>query len=800
MYICRNELSSSVLICLKIAETADLWRLCLLHHGKEPMITTPVVALLLFDAVLLLGVCFFFDRAHRQKDAVFLAVLFFCSGMPALLYQIVWQRALFAIYGVNAQSVAVVVTAFMLGLGMGSFVGGRLSARFPRHGILIFGIAELGVAVFGLSSLRIFQSVAAYTAGANLIWTIFFSLLLLFVPTVLMGATLPLLVNHLVLRTNRVGTSVSTLYFVNTFGSAVACYLCATFLLRDFGQTGSVFIAACMNTAVGAAAYFYGRSTERNSKEDTQATPQTSSALAMVPLPQAMLLAGLSGFIALGFEIIWFRVFSLASSDRAPAFALLLSTYLAGIAAGCILSEKLTARCRPETLVHVIGGFLLLSGGLSVYLPPLVATMMARKIPFLASAPAFFVTAALVGSVLPLLCQLAISPERDAGQGVSLIYISNIAGSAFGSLGVGFVLLHHFGLRDMSVALGLAAVLLGFFVLIFNKGKRGLFPVWAVILTVASLIAVPSSLRFYPLLFERLVFGNRSEAAVPFTHIVENRNGVIGVTRDGAVFGGGVYDGYFNVDPTNDVNLVVRAYVLSAFCPGPKRILVIGLASGSWGQIFANHPEAEELDAVEINPGYLELIPQYSMVQSFLQNPKVHIYIDDGRRWLLAHPEARYDAIIANTTFNWRDHSAGLLSVEFLKLIRSHLKPGGVYYFNSIESDEAIATALRVFPHGLRVINFIAVSDSPITVDKERLIENLRRYKIDGKSVFDPLNPAAQKVLAAYMALVDTLGVPPRFLGMESSDSLRARLGRRLIITDDNMGREWQGGSSIPWH
>ena len=189
------------------------------------MITTPVVALLLFDAILLLGVSFVFDRAHRQKDAVFLGLLFFCSGMPALLYQIVWQRVLFAIYGVNAQSVAVVVTAFMIGLGIGSFIGGRLCARFPKHGILMFGIAELGVAVFGLGSLTIFHWVATFTAGSNLISTVFLSLLLLFVPTVLMGATFPLLVEHLVLRTNRVGTTVSTLYFVNTFGSAVACYL-----------------------------------------------------------------------------------------------------------------------------------------------------------------------------------------------------------------------------------------------------------------------------------------------------------------------------------------------------------------------------------------------------------------------------------------------------------------------------------------------------------------------------------------------------------------------------------------------
>ena len=759
-----------------------------------------VIALLAFDACILLGVSFF-GKAQQQKDSVFVTLLFFCSGMPALAYQIVWQRALLAIYGVNAESVAVVVTAFMVGLGIGSFVGGRLSTRFPKHGILIFGIAELGVALFGLGSLRVFHWAAAYTAGTNLVLTILFSLLLLLIPTILMGATLPLLTEQLVFRASRVGTAVSTLYFANTFGSAVACYVCATFLLRSFGQSGSVTIAACINAVVGATAYLYSRSTNGNPAEETPATPQASSVSVALPLGRAMLLAGLSGFIALGFEIIWFRVFSLASSDRAPAFALLLCTYLAGIAAGSILSEKLTARYRPETLIRVIGGLLLLSGTLSAYLPPLVASMMARKIPFLASAPAFFVTAGLIGSVLPLLCQLAVSPERKAGRGVSLIYASNIAGSALGSLGVGFVLMHHFGLKQMSLGLGLSAVIAGSFVLICNDSKRGWPPVWAIALTVMSLVAVPFSLRLYSLLFERLVFGARPEATVPFAQIVENRNGMIGVTRDGAVFGGGVYDGYFNIDPTNDVNLVVRAYLLSAFCPAPKRILVVGLASGSWGQILANHPEAEALDAVEINPGYLELIPKYSMVQSFVQNPKVRIYVDDGRRWLFAHPEARYDAIVTNATYNWRDHSTGLLSVEFLHLIRAHLNPGGIYYFNSTESDETIATALRVFPYGLRVINFLAVSDSPIAVAKERLIESLHSYKIDGRLVFDPeTKPGTQKALASYMALIDTINAPPRFLGMESSDSLRARLGRRFIITDDNMGLEWRSEPLIPWH
>src|SRR5208282_2799953 len=122
-----------------------------------------------------------------------------------------------------------------------------------------------------------------------------------------------------------------------------------------------------------------------------------------------------------------------------------------------------------------------------------------------------------------------------------------------------------------------------------------------------------------------------------------------------------------------------------------------------------------------------------AMVKSFPENPKVNLYVDDGRRWLLAHPTARFDAIIANNTFNWRDHSTGLSSVEYLRLIRQHLNPGGVYYFNTTESNETIATALSVFPYALRVINFVVVSDSPITVDKQHWMDILRLYNIDGK-------------------------------------------------------------------
>src|SRR5262249_10232918 len=152
----------------------------------------------------------------------------------------------------------------------------------------------------------------------------------------------------------------------------------------------------------------------------------------------------------------------------------------------------------------------------------------------------------------------------------------------------------------------------------------------------------------------------------------------------------------------------------------PKRVLMIGLSSGSWAQVLANHPDVESLDIVEINPGYLELIPKFRAVRSILENPRVHICIDDGRRWLLAHPDRRYDVIVQNTSFYWRDHVSELLSADYLRIIQSHLAKGGVYYYNTTGSDDVVATGLSVFPYGLRVANFLAVSSSPLTVDKQR--------------------------------------------------------------------------------
>jgi spermidine synthase len=294
--------------------------------------------------------------------------------------------------------------------------------------------------------------------------------------------------------------------------------------------------------------------------------------------------------------------------------------------------------------------------------------------------------------------------------------------------------------------------------------------------------------------YERLVMAREYVRGARFAHTTESRTGVVTITREGKVFGGGVYDGFVSTDLGHDVNGIFRAYAVSALHPRPADVLMIGLSMGAWAQVIANNTQVSSLTIVEIDSGYLKLIPRYAAVRSLLRNPKVHIVLDDGRRWLARNAGARFDLVVANTSQHWLAHSTNLLSVEFLSLVRSHLNPGGVYYYNTTFSGEAFLTGLSVFSYGLRVGNLFAVSDTPIAFDKQRLEASLRLHRIDGIPVADPDNPANREAVARLLALGDTLHDDDATKGMriESGESLRRRFGTLRLITDDNMGAEWR--------
>lgn len=185
--------------------------------------------------------------------------VFFLSGFAALVYQVVWQRSLFAIYGVNIESVTIVVSAFMLGLGLGSMGGGALSARPGAPLLRWFALVELCIGVYGAVSLHLFRAVGSLTAGASAPATFGLTFALVLLPTSLMGATLPLLVAHAVQKSGNVGKSLGMLYFTNTLGSAFASIATAVLLLGKLGQAKSVYVAALANFTVAVAVLWLDR-------------------------------------------------------------------------------------------------------------------------------------------------------------------------------------------------------------------------------------------------------------------------------------------------------------------------------------------------------------------------------------------------------------------------------------------------------------------------------------------------------------------------------------------------------------
>ncbi|MEN9497989.1 MAG: hypothetical protein RL750_888 [Bacteroidota bacterium] len=185
-----------------------------------------------------------------------LLLLFFFSGISAIIYQVVWQRVLFASFGTNVEAVTIIVSVFMFGLGVGSLFGGRLADASAHSLIRYFVAFEVSIGVFGLISLRLIEQVSQFTLELGSAWLPLVVFGILFIPTLAMGATLPVLVSYLVKERRSVGDTVSHLYYINTLGSALGSILTVT-LLFTFGTLPfAIYTAVAINFLIAGLTYF----------------------------------------------------------------------------------------------------------------------------------------------------------------------------------------------------------------------------------------------------------------------------------------------------------------------------------------------------------------------------------------------------------------------------------------------------------------------------------------------------------------------------------------------------------------
>jgi predicted membrane-bound spermidine synthase len=729
--------------------------------------------------------------------ALAVAVVFFVSGMPALIYQLLWQRALFTMFGINIEAVTVVVAGFLMGLGFGSFAGGRISRSRRRNLLAVFGAVELVIAAYGALSLRIIAAVGSATVELPLFPLTVVTLVLLLVPTLFMGSTLPILSAYLVRRSGNVGHSVGLLYCVNTVGSAAACFLSVLFLMDRLGMQGAVTLAAGINLLVGSAAL--GEAWRRRGRDSgaAAAVPAGSAPLAQrrsrTELALAVLLAGLLGYVSLSYEIVWFRAFSLAS-NTSPAFALVLGAYLAGIANGALRVRERFARPLPQAQCAFLIALCILGASLlGFFLLPLAAasapTALGYLMPMLTM---IFVQTTIAGMTFPLICHYGVSPDDNAGAGVSLIYLANILGSVAGTLITGFVLMDALSIGGISALLGVVGVALAGVVAAAGGLPRRRWRALALTAGLAALAMPSLAGTVFDGFYHRLLANSLLPRGTRFVATVENRNGVINVDDELNVYGSGMYDGRIAIDLMHDDNLLIRPFALSLFHPDPEDVLMVGLATGAWAQVIASHPQVKHLTIVEINPGYLELVRQHAVVASLLDNPKVEIVIDDGRRWLNRHPERRFDAIIQNTTYYFRPNATNLLSEEYLRLTAAHLKEGGVIAYNTTGSRRAERTGCALFG-GVRLINNLFLSPAPMRLDPQRLDRTLRDYRIDGRPVLDVAVPEQHRTLEEIVARLTPPkpGAPGAEAIIEDCGGVLARTQGLASLTDDNMGEEW---------
>lgn len=737
-----------------------------------------------------------------------LYILFFISGFPALIYQIVWQRALFTIYGVNIEAITVVISAFLLGLGLGSLLGGFLSKTKFMPLLLIFGLLEFGIGVFGFFSLDIFSYVGAYTTGASTSQTFFYSFSVVLFPTLLMGATLPILSEYLILQVANVGRSIGILYAVNTFGSATACFLTAVFLMDFLGQDLTIKTSMTLNLIVGLGAIIFqyknvslSKFHFTNTDQDIDAVENKNIAGAneILPLGVSITLAFLIGFVSLSYEIVWARLYNFLTAGAPFAFPILLGCFLAGIGLGSLFSRKYCQRALSKgdrSQLMTLGLFLLFANLIAFLTVPFIDYLV-QVFHWMFTFPLIVLSAAMLGATFPLLCHLSFRPDKLAGQYLSYLYFTNILGAVSGTLVTGFILMDIMTLASITTINAIIGLSLSF--VLFKSAhleKRKEINLLMGTLATGLLCIVIGQMSF-KYLYEHLLYKRPINDPDTFSHVLESRSGVITVSQDGTLHGGGYYDGIFSTDLVNDKNGIQRAYALSLFHPEPKEILMVGLASGSWANVIAHHPQLEKLTIIEINPSYLELINSYRKTSSVLNNSKVEIVIDDGRRWLNSHPDKKFDIIVMNTTYHRRAFASNLLSIEFLKIIQAHLKSGGVHFYNTTSSPEAQKTGAIFFPYAYRYFNFMIASDMEIRLNPDRLKTVLKNYQIDGKPIFNLQNKTHVKRLEEVLSIADNFKHEAGWYdpSMESRDSILKRTESLPIVTDDNMGTEWHYGN-----
>ena len=717
----------------------------------------------------------------RKSPIVYL--LFFISGITALVYEIVWTRMLTLVFGHTVFSVSIVLAAFMAGLGLGSYLFGYAIDHLPETNssssggdvpaaLLIYGWVEILICVSGVLLSLLFANFSGIYASLhsfipesiplqNLI-KIVFAFGLMLIPTTFMGATLPIMSKYCVTDDSKIGTQVSLLYALNTLGAASGCLITGFFLMGTFGVLQTVLLAAGANLLIGVGAL--------SIYVETVPGANWKFRLPSLRIPRMswntdqkfwMGISFICGFTALAYEVLWTRLLVFSISSTVYSFSMMLTVFLLGIFLGSLLLIPLAGR------IHNVRTFLLiLQGGTGLYVIASIyglesilsapwnsynltqpASAFLRY--FKDSAGLMLIPTLLLGMCFPLLIKTVSGGHQNVGKATGQIYSANTFGAIWGSLCAGFLFLPNLG-SQVSLTL-VASLNLLTMVLLFRTGnyltlpvRKGLTVVFAAVILFVNM-AIPNDLLNS--FFMRDSAGKRNLKKLMYFE--EGLSDTVAVFKDDY----GVLDPTAKRLITNGVsmsasNLIATRYMkLFAHVPillvdHPDDVLVVCFGTGQTTGAAGLHPRVKTVDSLELSSSVINAGEMFAdQNHNVLHNPKVNFVIQDGRNHLLT-THKRYDVITSEPPPPRTAFTVNLYTQEYYELQKKRLKPGGIaaqwiplHSQGQKEVDMHFKTFQSVFPHTMgwiSVANEILIigSDQPIRIDFEKLKTRLEEPEI----------------------------------------------------------------------
>ncbi len=658
---------------------------------------------------------------------------FMLSNASAFIYEVVWARELSYVFGTSVYAISTVLATFMLGLALGSFFFGKY-VDGSRNPLRVFAGLEIGIGIYGIFTIFLFDYLPApYLFLRGLLdvsslfpYALFFlSLTVLLVPTVLIGATFPVVSKIYARNFGELGKRVGVAYSLDTLGAAVGAFASGFVLLPALGLSRTILLAAFLNLVVGFVVLFFSEAKEMRPIGKKRRSKGGS-------LDRVLIFAFfLSGFAALVYEVTWTRLLSWIFGSSVYAFAMMLTAFMLGLAIGSYLVGRLV-----DKWDDLISAFALIELSIGFYALTLLLIFfrldeLYLKIFFMEGSlegmfflffliifALFLIPTTLMGATMPLMIKLYSRDPRRIGGDIGAMFSSNTLGGMLGAFIAGFVLVPS-GVESISLfAAGVnmfVAFLMWGYIPFPVKKKLMLGATTSLILAgflgTAYTVAYDVDIRWVGAYYNPKRFSEISEyrqykAETEVIFKMDDPHGLVTVTRDESSTALQI-NGKIDASNTGDIpTQYMLAYAPLFTHDDPKKILNIGLGGGFTLSAIEDLP-VETIDVVEINPAVVEATRMVfsEFNDKALDDSRVNLIIDDARNYLLSSNK-KYDVIISEPSNPWLAGESGLFTREFYDLVRAHLYDGGVFaqwvpLYDHRADDFRIflGTFQSVFPH-----------------------------------------------------------------------------------------------------